>query len=80
MRLKVNIDEGIAINLDKVAALMRDKDPRQTVVVLVSGNQFIFDKPLSETIEIINGLNSTEIDEVSKAEGRSGSSSGLVTV
>ncbi|ECW0331827.1 hypothetical protein F3Q28_24080 [Salmonella enterica subsp. enterica] len=62
MRLEVNIDEGIAINLDKVAALMRDKDTRQTVVVLVSGNQFIIDKPLSETIEIINGLNPTEID------------------
>ncbi|WP_194062457.1 hypothetical protein [Salmonella enterica] len=73
MRLEVNIDEGIAINLDKVAACMRSKDTRQTVVVLVSGNQFIIDKPLSETIEIINGLNHTEIDQVSKAEGRSGS-------
>lgn len=63
MRLKVNIDEGFAIDLDKVAALIRAKNPRETQVVLVSGHQFIMESPLSEVIEIINGMNGADDEE-----------------
>lgn len=66
MRLEVNIDAGIAIDLDKVAALKRGNDPRETVVILVSGNHFIIDKPLSETIEIVSKFNRSEKDWLDK--------------
>lgn len=66
MRLEVNIDAGIAIDLDKVAALKRGNDPRETVVILVSGNQFIINKPLSEIIEIVNEFNSSEKEWLDK--------------
>lgn len=61
MRLKVNIDAGIAIDLDKVAALIRGNVSSETKIILVSGNTFIMDKPLSVAIEIVNGLD--EVDD-----------------
>lgn len=63
MRLKVNIDAGIAIDLDKVAALIRAKSTSETQVVLVSGHQFILDCPLSEAIEIVNGMRDENDEE-----------------
>lgn len=63
MRLKVNIDAGLAIDLDKVAALIRAKNTSETLVVLVSGHQFTLDRPLSEAIEIVNGMRDENDEE-----------------
>ena len=52
MRLKVNLDEGLAFNMDTVAALLREKNSSETLIVLVSGSQFKIDMPLSKLIEM----------------------------
>lgn len=56
MRLEVNLDEGLAINLDTVAALLRTDKSTETLIVLVSGGQFRFNKPLSKVVELINAM------------------------
>ncbi|HDH1862242.1 TPA: hypothetical protein PIW00_003600 [Klebsiella quasipneumoniae subsp. similipneumoniae] len=56
MRLKVNLDEGLAINMDTVAALLRQKNSSETFIVLVSGNQFKIDMPLSEVVEMVSAM------------------------
>ncbi|MCJ1815716.1 hypothetical protein, partial [Klebsiella quasipneumoniae] len=56
MRLEVNLDEGLAINLDTVAALLRTDKSTETLIVLVSGGQFKFNKPLSEVVKLINAM------------------------
>ena len=56
MRLEVNLDEGLAINLDTVAALLRTDKSTETLIVLVSGGQFKFNKPLSDVVKLINAM------------------------
>lgn len=52
MKLSVNIDHGFAFNEQVIACLMRsDDNPDETVIVLVSGNQFLIKKPLSLVVE-----------------------------
>lgn len=56
MRLKANLDEGLAINIDSIAALLRQKNSSETLIVLISGTQFKIDMPLSEAIQMVNDM------------------------
>jgi hypothetical protein len=46
VKLLANIDEGVAIDLEKVACLLREKDTKKTLVILVSGSRFVIEQLL----------------------------------
>ncbi|EAW9081580.1 hypothetical protein [Salmonella enterica] len=57
MRFDVSMDTGIAIDLDKVAAILRPQNHKESRIVLVSGSIFDVDMPFSETIKMVEGPN-----------------------
>lgn len=54
VKLLANIDEGVAIDLEKVACLLREKDTKKTLVILVSGSRFVIEQPLTEVLKMIS--------------------------
>lgn len=74
MKLTVNIDHGFAFNMDLIAGLLRsDENPSETRVVMVSGNTFIFNHPLSEVVTFIENVGQTLPPEIqSEVSGGSG--------
>ncbi|ELY2671830.1 hypothetical protein SMZ63_002770 [Cronobacter sakazakii] len=65
MELIVDIDHGIAVNESAIAALLRDKrNPGNTIVVLVSGKEFVANVPLTKMVEMLKkGLPPEEMKE-----------------
>ena len=56
MNLSTDVDSGIAINLELVAAVLRDKkELHRSRIILVSGHEISIGLPFSEAVALLSG-------------------------
>lgn len=56
MNLSTDVDSGIAINLELVAAVLRDqKELHRSRIILASGSEFSIEMPFSEAVVFVAG-------------------------